>query len=230
MTTKITSNQENRICDLYRDAIRKMGLSKDDAQEVISSGNVLQADATVSIKKLLITNKKLDKKFGFAVNKFEFTVPTDYNSDTQIDTFVEKVKGLRTTYFCNNDLTSKNFPKVTNKLEPGKTYKVEIIPILRIVTSNECMKFLEKKNSLLVGGQGLTLVFDLKKEEFRKGKWTVSFDKKENLWKDSGGNHRVPGVSARTDDGFQFNIGRFGIDWRGLGCLLCVSEVLPVAL
>ncbi len=177
----------------------------------------------------MINENNFNECFGPAVSEFEFTVPADYTNDTQIDTFAKKVKGLKTTYY-NDELTSKNFPKVTNKLEPGKTYKAEIIPILTRVISDECMNFLEKKNSLLVGGQGLTLVHDLKKEEFPKGKWTVSFDKKENLWKDSDSNHRVPHVVADTGGDFEFGLGAFGLDWDDRCCLLCVSEVLPVAL
>ena len=169
-----------------------------------------------------------DKRFGPAIKEFEITVPLDYNHDTQIDQFGEKTKKLKTTYYYNDALTSKNFAKATNKLQPGKTYKVKIFPILATVKSEDCMTFLGKQNAILVGGQGVTLVQDLKKEELPLDKWTVSFDERESLWKDSGGRHRVPHVDALSGGDFRFDLGYFGSDWRGVDCLLCFCDIEPL--
>lgn len=166
-----------------------------------------------------------DQCFGPAVKDFEFTVPADYQHDTQLDTFAKKTKKLKTTYYFNDALTSKNFAKATNKLEPGKTYRVRIFPVLETVTSEDCMTFLKKQGAILVGGQGVTLLQDQKADEFPVGKWTVSFDEKDALWEDAGGDHRVPCVDRHSDGDWKFRLGCFGPDWRDAHCLLCVTEV-----
>lgn len=51
MTVKITSNQENRIADLVRDAVRALNLSKDEAQEIIKVGGYLQEQVKPILKK-----------------------------------------------------------------------------------------------------------------------------------------------------------------------------------
>jgi hypothetical protein len=217
MTEKITSNQENRLCDLFREGLRTLGFNKDEAQEIIKAGGKMQEQFKPILQKLAM----VDQRFGPAIKEFEFTVPADYKHESQLDTFAKKTKKLSTTYYFNDALTSSNFAKATNKLEPGKTYKVKIFPVLATVTSEDCMTFLGKQNAILVGGQGITLLQDQKADEFPVGKWTVSFDKKDALWTDSDGYHRVPGVRRRSDGGWKFDLGYFGSDWSGARCLLC---------
>lgn len=218
---KITSNQENRIMDLYRDALRKAGLSKEEAQEIIENGNILQSENSQILKRLAIA----DKRFGPALKEFTLTVPTTYNHDTQIDEFGTKKKPLKTTYYYNEDLTSANFSQATNKLIPGKSYRVKIFPILETVSGEDCINFLKKQNAFLVGAQGLTLAQELHENEFPIGKWTVSFDKKETLWTDADGNHRVPSVHRHTAGAWLFPLGSFGNDWPAGHCLLCFCDL-----
>ncbi len=220
MTEKITSNQENRIADLVRDAVRALGFTKDEAQEIIKAGGTLQQQIKPILQKLAM----VDQRFGPAVKDFEFTVPSDYKHDTQLDTFAKKTKKLKTTYYFNDALTSENFAKATNKLEPGKTYRVRIFPVLETVTSEDCMSFLAKQNAILVGGQGITLLQDQKADEFPVGKYTVSFDQKDALWQDSDGHHRVPSVYRYSDGGWGFGLGCFEGGWRDGYCLLCFCD------
>jgi len=220
MKTMITSKQENRIADLVRDAVRTLGFSKDEAQEIIKAGGTLQ----VQVKPILQKLAMVDQRFGPAMKDFEFMVPSDYKHDTQLDTFTKKTKKLETTYCFNDALTSANFAKATNKLEPGKTYRVRVFPILEMVTSEDCMSFLAKQNAILVGGQGITLLQDQKADEFLVGKSTVSFDNKDALWEDAGGDHRVPYVSRYSDGDWKFYLGYFENDWRDGDCLLCFCD------
>ncbi len=214
MPEKITSKQEDRLADLFRSAVRALELTKDEAQEIIKAGGTMQNGVKPILQKLAIT----DQRFGPALVEFEMTVPADYNHDKQIDDFRKRVKKQKTTYYYNDALTSKNFAKATNKLEPGKTYKVKIFPILSTVTSGDCTTFLSKQNAILVGAQGETLVYDLHADKFPKGKYTVSFDEKDSLWIDSGGSRGVPRVIAHTGGDFEFGLGRFGDGW-GAGVL-----------
>ncbi len=220
MTEKITSNQENRIVDLVRDAVRALGFSKDEAQEIIKAGGTLQEQVKPVLQKLAMVDQ-----LGPAVKDFEFTVPADYAHDTQLDTFAKKTKKLKTTYYFNDELTSVNFAKATNKLEPGKTYKVKIFPILSRVSSEDCMNFLAKQNAILVGGQGVTLLQDQKADQFPVGKWTVSFDEKDALWEDSDGYHGLPCVCRYSGGDWLFNLGYFELDWFDVSCLLCFCDL-----
>jgi len=221
MTTKITSNQEARIADLVRDAIRALGLSKDEAQRIIIHGGELQ----MKIKPILQKLASEDKRFGPPVAEFQLQVPADYNHDDQIGRFAKKAKGLPTTYYFNNDLTDEHFPNQTAKLIQGKAYKVKIFPILSRVLSEDCLKFLREQKAILVGAQGMTLVTELKPDKLPVGKYTVSFDKKETLWKDSEGYPRVPRVSRYSDGDFKFGLGYFGNDWNDYDCLLCFCDL-----
>src|SRR3989344_901043 len=99
MTEKITSKQENRIADLVRDAVRALGFSKDEAQEIIKVGGTLQEQVKPILQKLAM----VDQRFGPALSDFEFTVPADYVHDTQLDTFGKSTKKLPTTYYFNDD-------------------------------------------------------------------------------------------------------------------------------
>lgn len=219
--TKITSKQEARIGDLVVAALRTLDLSSDEAQEIIKSGGTLQTEIKPILRKLAIE----DRCFGSAITEFEFTVPADYNHDRQLTFFAEATKGLSTTYYFHEGLTSKNFAKATNRLEPGKTYKVKIFPILAQVTSEDCMTFLRKKDAILVGGQGLSLVQLHKPEEFPVNKYTVSFDEKDALWEDSGGYRRVPYVDRDSDGDWGFDLGFFEKPWSGDLCLLCLCDL-----
>jgi hypothetical protein len=224
MPEKITSKQEDRLTDLFRSAVRALNLTKDEAQEIITSGGTMQEEVKPILQKLAI----VDKRFGAALVEFDLTVPSDYDHNTCIDKFGKRVKKEKTTYYYNDAFTSKNFANATNKLEPGKTYRVKIFPILSTVTSGDCMNFLGKQEAILVGGQGETLAYDLHRDKFPKGKYTVSFDKKDALWTDSGGGHGVPRVGAVSDGDFEFLLGYFGLDWDAEGCLLCFCD-MPVS-
>lgn len=223
MTEKITSNQENRIADLVRDAVRALGFSKDEAQEIIKAGGTLQEQVKPILQKLAM----VDQSFGPAVKDFKFTVPADYVHDTQLDTFAENVRKMKSTFHFQFGLTSKNFAEATNKLEPGKTYRVRIFPVLQRATSEDCMTFLQKQGVIFVGGQGLTLLQDQKADEFPVGKWTVSFDKKGALWEDTDGrfSERVPRVRRRSVGYWEFGLGSFGFHYNDDDCLLCVSDM-----
>ncbi|MDB5188534.1 MAG: hypothetical protein JWM92_132 [Candidatus Nomurabacteria bacterium] len=220
MPEKITSKQENRLSDLFRDAVRALGLTKDEAQEIISNGGTLQLEVRPILKKLAIA----DKRIGAAIAEFDLTVPADYNHDKQVDQFAKKVRKEKTTYHYNDALSSKNFANATNKLEAGKTYTVKIFPIMSAISSEACLAFLRKQNAILAGAHGMTLVYNLHKDQLPKGKWSISFDEKEALWKDADGDLRVPYVFARADGDFEFNLDFFAGDWGAGHCLVCFCD------
>ncbi len=154
---------------------------------------------------------------------FEVVVPKDYDHATRLDSFAKKHR--KEFYSYNDNVTDANFAKATQKLVPGKTYGAKIWGIKRgkVASSPDCLAFYKAQKAILVGAQGLAFAWEQKKEEFPKGKWTVSFDKKDAL-PCLDGFHRVPNVYAYLDGDFEFDLGGFGSDWSDNNCLLCFCD------
>ncbi|MEK7465174.1 MAG: hypothetical protein AAB631_00135 [Patescibacteria group bacterium] len=150
---------------------------------------------------------------------FSLTVPKNYRHERQLDSLK-----LRDFYSFNDDVTDKNFRNATQKLVPGKTYKVKIVNIGSRSTSEELMGVYAREKAIFVGAHGLSLAWQLKKDEFPVGKWTLSFDKKEALWKDPDGDHRVPHVYRLSVGDYEFNLGYFEGGWNSADCVLCFCD------
>ena len=153
------------------------------------------------------------------LKSFSLTVPKDYNHNTQLSTLKPK-----NFYYFNDAVTDKNFENATQKLVPGKTYTVKIMSIGSRATSDECLDTYKREKAILVGAQGLSLAYQVKKEEFPSGKWLVSFDEKKALWKDADGYLRVPYVIRLSVGDYEFNLGYFESGWNGGYCLLLFCD------
>ena len=154
---------------------------------------------------------------------FQFTVPENYVHATQLASFAKENR--EKFYFYNDNITDANFAKVTNKLTSGKIYEAKIFGITERVTSEDCLVFLKTQKAILVGAQGISIVWQQAKEQFPKGKWTVSFDEKDALWQDADGYHRVPYVRQRSDGDWHFFLGNFEFDWYDDDCVLCLRDL-----
>lgn len=217
ITEKITSEQEKQIKRFFEDALSALGLSKEQAQEIIKNGGKMQAGVKEVMSKLSIPDKRFE-----LINTFELIVPVDYKHEGRLDSFRKEHK--KEFYYYNDDITDKNFAKATTKLEPGRKFKVKVFQIKNTVTSTDCMDLLKSQNAVLVGAQGASLAYELKKDQLPKGKWSVSFDEKEALWKDASGYRVVPYVLADSDGDFEFDLGDFEFDWDDDYCLLCFCD------
>jgi hypothetical protein len=164
------------------------------------------------------TEQLINQKFTL-LKSFEVTVPKDYDHKKQLGTL-----NPDEFYYFNNNITDKNFCEVTNQLVPGKTYTAKLIRIGSRATSEECLEVYKKNNAILTGAQGLSLVYQIHKEELPRGKYTVSFDEKDALWADASGCHRVPLVDHCSDGDFEFDLGYFGRDWRRNFVVLCLCD------
>ncbi len=196
----------------------KAGFDADLVQKIISARNNKMAKAMLSAIGVV---EPMDERFEI-VKEFTLTVPENYTHDTQLALFAKDSK--KKFYFYNDAITDKNFANATNKLTPGKTYTVKVIGIKATVTSEDCLTVLKQNNAILVGAQGAALAYQLKKDELPVGKWSVSFDEKDALWKDAVGNLRVPGVVRFSDGDWEFRLGYFGGDWFAAFCLLCFCD------
>jgi hypothetical protein len=172
----------------------------------------------------------VDKRFGPAIKELEFTVPKDYDHDTQPHTYETLALSQEIIYkFDRTGLTYPYLPKATNKLESGRTYRVRIFPILETVTSPDCLTFLKKQGAFLVGGRGLTLLQDNKFDEFPLDKYTVSFDEKDALFNGYVRNrfglyHILLMLDCNPYGHKRPCYGRFEDELRSDVCLLCFSN------
>lgn len=217
ITEKITPDQTAQLTRFVDDMIRKLGLSKDAAQLLIKNFHLVKPELEQVLQKHSIADKRFE-----LLKTFEITVPANYNHGKRLDSFAKENK--KKFYYYNDDITDKNFSKATTKLEPNKVLTVKVFGIKATVTSQNCMDFLKTQDAILTGAQGASLVWEQKKDELPVDKWSVSFDEKDALWEDSGGDHRVPGVRRYSDGDFEFGLGCFEGDWGSDYCLLCFCD------
>lgn len=170
----------------------------------------------------------MSQHFGPATMDFKCIVPENYEHETQINTFKKRFEDSGSIISFSRELNDENFLKVTNRLVPGKEYRVRIFPILTVVTSSVCLEFLKEQGAVLVGAQGLTLLCDIKKapHEFPQGKRVVSFDKKTALLAEPRSHtHRVPYVYHNSFNGDRrFLLGYFEFEWCNEYCIVCFNE------
>lgn len=153
---------------------------------------------------------------------FQITVPGNYDHSIQLASFREE--NHKKFFSYNNNITDANFARATNKLVPGKTYEAKIFKITKKVTSEDCLAFLKTQKAILVGAQGISIVWQQAKEQFPKNKWTISFDEKDALWQDADGTHGVSDVSRYSVDGWSFFLGSFEESWGVDYCVLCLCD------
>lgn len=211
------------------DATKLAGLQIDMLQKVRSGQMTLtqmewfnnltkeQRDAFLSGKKLT----SIDSRFELLM-EFEVTVPENYDHGTQLSTLKKNE-----FYSSNEAITDRNFRKATQKLVPGKTYKVKFFSIKETVTSDDCLGLYKAVGAILTGTQGMSMVYELKKDLLPEGKWTVSFDEKDALWVDAVGSHRVPFMDRGSDSSCRFHLGYFEVGWPSDFCLLCFCDGEP---
>lgn len=165
------------------------------------------------------------EKFALLVDLGIITVPDDYVHDKRLTTFGKQNR--KKFYYYNDEITDKNFPNPTRVLKPGDKLRVRAFKqvVGGTTTSEERMAFLATQKAIHTGAQGASLVFDQKRDKLPKGKWYASFDEKDRLWADAGGNHRVPDVYCDSDGDFRFYLGYFENVWNDGRAFLCFCDV-----
>jgi len=160
-------------------------------------------------------------KFGEGLIKFELpvidslTVPSDYSHKEQVDLSVTKAK-QQDSSCCHVNFNGKNFSVTSYSLQPGVTYLVKIYRIAsESVKTVECLNFLKEQGAILTGAQGLCLLYDLKPKLFKPMRHYVSYDKKDNLWKDSLNHSYLPMIGFFPDSKPMFELGIFEDDDSG---------------
>jgi len=128
------------------------------------------------------------------VRSFTLTVPEKYQFLHQLDSFREK-HGDEFVVFDAN-ITDSNFLDTSFVLVPGLSYEVKLFRLrdnARMVTMEHALAFLESQSAVLVGAQGIALIWEQCTSDFLKGGNipVISLDKPESLW-----NHPEKGICA----------------------------------
>lgn len=212
------------VCDAlakiheFIQCLKRAGFNDGLIQQVINSKGNKHAKAMYGA---VVGEAQAGNRFVL-INTFSIVVPVDYKHTTRLASFSKEHR--KEFYYYNDTLTDANFAKATTKLEPGRKLKVKVMQIKGTVTSEDCMTYLRSQKAVLVGAQGVSLVYEQKKDELPADRWAASFDEKDSLWEDAAGYHRVPNVGCYSDGDFEFNLGKFESDWRDGSCLLCFCD------
>ncbi len=171
-----------------------------------------------------IKAKQEPEKFALLADLGEIVVPDNFDHGKCLEVFSKENR--KKFYYFNDAITDANFPSPSRVLKPGDKLWVrafkQVVP--GETTSEERMKFLATKNAIHTGAQGASLVYQQKRSQLPKGYWYCSFDEKDRLWKDPGGYHRVPFVSAYSGGVFSFSLGGFGGPWGDDRVILCFCD------
>lgn len=162
--------------------------------------------------------------FELLVDLGTITVPEDYRHRNCMALFRKK----NHKKFCNynRNVTDGNFSNPSHVLVPGKKYNIRAFKqIVGETTSEERLAYLKKQNAVLVGAQGLTMVFEKKSNKLPKNFHYYSFDEKDRLWEVTYDYHKVPCLAACLNGDFKLYLGDFKNSWGGHHVLLCFLDI-----
>ena len=212
---------KDEICSVIKDSINELGLSEDEIMEIYRDKNLLEKE----IKPLLLERAVLDKRYAFVADLGIITVQEDYVPEKCLSLFSEQNYEKFRLY--DSEITDDNFSHPSHILVPGKTLWVRVYGqiILDRMTSEDHLEFLSKfKDVVYPGAQGASLVFDQKREKLPKGKCYCSFDKEENLRKNTDGSYSIPYVGSDSI-GYQFHTVPFDNSFHRVYYLLVFTKV-----
>ncbi len=168
----------------------------------------------------------LEDKFSVLADLGIITVPDDYVHETWLDTYR---KYNQNKFHCyNTEITDKNFPNPTRVLSPGDRLRVQVFQQVAsgTTTSEERLIFLYIQKAIHTGAQGVSLVFDQKRDQLPEGiSDLLSFDEKDRLWANYYGHHMIPCVLCYPDSNFWFTLTRFDSVLGDKDAFLCFTEV-----
>jgi hypothetical protein len=203
----------------------KAGFDADRVQKITTSrGNKLAKQMLASISDGVQVAEPTDK-FALLADLGIITMPEDYVHPTVLDTFMKENRPK--FYSVNENITDANFGNPTRILKPGDKLRVRAHKqiVSGTTTSEERMAFLATQKAIYTGAQGLSIVFNQKRNQLPKGFWYSSFDEKERLWEDARGFHRVPHVYADSDGDFIWDLGSFEVVWNDDRAFLSFCDV-----
>jgi hypothetical protein len=176
-------------------------LSKDDREKLIREWKE---------RKIVIPVTPVER-FSLLADMGLIIVPGDYEHTTQLAKFRSRYKGK---FNCHENFTDDNFPNPSRILKSGDKLRVRLFRqnFEGRSTTEERLAFLASQNAIYTGAQGMTLVFEQKRDWLpREGRY-LSFDEKSRLWKDSVEFHRLPCIRVEPKGVFSIGLDLFEND------------------
>jgi hypothetical protein len=138
------------------------------------------------------------------------SIPKDYRHCARIEMYT-KARGR----FDNIDprITDENFLLATNMLNPGEDYTIVIAYVNAVMSSKDCLKYIEDHEGIFLNAQGLTFVAEQLYEQLPVDAWVVAFDKPERLHKIDE-EPKVPMIRRTPGQGHSIMLGNFSGKWR----------------
>jgi hypothetical protein len=221
LITPTTRGQEEQLKKFSFSAVksaRKMVvLDKESIDRLLKNGGRVIDDIIASF----VNHSSSDDRFQL-LSYFELTVPRRYNHGTQLATFASFAKKIGFDH--KGSINDQNFAKTTHQLIPGKTYGAKIFRINRKAIGEDCLAFYIAQRALLVGVQGLSLAWQLKRNKFPAGRWTASFDREVALSELSYYKTCIVPCIGQCSGNWKSTLGYFGSDWSG-HCIICFYDL-----
>ncbi len=201
---------------MSNDAIERLWKLQTQVGKLVMDGLRDPARVADKLQEILEERQVVSCKFSILADLGLITAPADYDHVTCLTKFM--ARNRKKFYGVDENITDVNFSNPSRILKPGDKLHVRVIHqiVPGTTTSTERLDYLRQQpGNQFVGAQGLSLVFDQKRDQLPKGKWHSSFDELDRLWKGADGYRRVPGVGASSGGGFRWNLGGFEYGWDG---------------
>ncbi len=135
-------------------------------------------------KFLHAADQPVDNSKFILVKTFRIVTPIDYDHGAQLGQFFRKFSLGGGSRWYDENITDKHFFKASYRLASSYVYTIKLWKVAKrkTVDAKECLAFLRSNRIVLVGAQGLTVIFDRARNQLPCG-FIASFDEPSNLWK-----------------------------------------------
>lgn len=103
---------------------------------------------------------EIEEYFRQPLQVFYLTVPGNYIHSSRLGTFRKSLLG---SFLRFDDDLNDDDARATHQLKAGKTYTVKLIPLRKQIDLKDAINYLRSKDAVLAGAQGLSLVYELKR-------------------------------------------------------------------
>ena len=130
---------------------------------------------------------------GEEISRYQMVFPENYNIDSSIYRIIDNESAV-----VAGDWTEAAFGNTTDDISSGERITMAFYPILEkedesYTYSEDCLRFIEEVDGLLLGGKAITYFFEKGFSVFPRNKRVFSFDK-EYMLPFVGNSHRMPAI------------------------------------
>lgn len=109
----------------------------------------------------------------------DFRVEDEFVVNVDKELQLDEVRKNKTISLVDTEINSENYLSISDSLEPGESYRVQIISTSCFLDAEKCISYLRSQKSLFLGPLGLAKLFLSARENFPLLTWVYSFAKKK---------------------------------------------------